>query len=876
MGNVQSETTQESESAKDGEEKAPPNRTKPPDRGPRSGKHEPESRSSSLPVLEAPAAAGQALSCEPEGGDRHPGTPEMGKTHSKKSKLKLSSMWAQNLATGGIKEASRCDSDPGAEKRGLACLSRTELHSRQVAVLQEEPKGLKVVLRPPQGGAAAAAPAATDARDSSTKKLATKGKSKPESGQPDQNVAGRPQQPPGPPLEKVAALGPVAEVPKEVTDTETSWTQHARASAKEGSEKAAHLAEPLTPSKKQPPGVSPGPDRVTDRVWPGPRFQEERNASRPAPSGARKTLLSWGQKEKEPAGQTDRTPGCDGDSKGLASTPPSSLSAEPPQLLTSPEAKAEASEREGKAGTKEEPPGADAVGSETMQELLEKGINFLCKVTIQPGQRPPSVKPAKPKPTVLSPGVSYADILKQCPQKKVPEGAPALPKALHHLSAAGKKLPAFKGLERSHPEDFSLTQLFLEHFKEASPKELAPHAPNQQVVTFFEEFSSGSPNGTEWQRPRPPTPYPQRRKGQGRKLPRFGTAVSQVVAFLGSNPKGDWFVQDEGPRPPDEATGAAGEVEGKGHVSSPGGGAKTAEEPGFFQPLLPLFSEQEIPMDIDDPPLIRPPRRPQGPEEGAKDTIPVKMTAGNASRGVLGPVAAAHSLQKDEATPVPSGRPAPHSPRETLEPPRPASAAPIPAPVGLVPDPKAPAAGQARPKVRKQGSSAPKSKEKLKSSGQSKAKTPKGKGHKQWPRGYGMTPALRLEGPPLFPPFEKVATPFYFGEPLEAPLSLDKPAGVDSDATATQASPKEDREADGSPAQHWPAFQVSESCPMKCYCKHQAPRKLPKNVVAWLNPSSNHLAEPPWVATATLAVSLVAGTKFCLDAYKQQYISNED
>uniref|UniRef100_A0ABM5EQW8 Gametogenetin n=1 Tax=Pogona vitticeps TaxID=103695 RepID=A0ABM5EQW8_9SAUR len=879
MGNVQSETSQESESAKDGEEKTNPDRSKPPDRGPKSSKHELESRGHGPPILEAQTAS-QPLNSEPGGGDRQVGTPEMGKNHSKKSKLKLSSMWAQNSASGGIKEASLCDKDPLMEKRGLACLSRADLQSRQVTFLQEDqPKELKVVLGPPQA-------AATDPRDLSVKRAPAKGKSRLDSAHLDQNMVGPQQQQQH--LEKVVELGHVTGVPKEGMATEIVSTQHARTSAKESLEKEGHPSEALPSAKKQPLGASRGaePSKMTEEAVAGPRTLNERSASGPAPSGCpalsggKKTLLSWGagQEEKEPAGQRDSTPGCDGDSQGLA-FPPSSPPVEPPKPLTIPEGKPQAPESEGKAGAKDEAPGAEVVSSVTMQELMEKGLHFLYKVTIQPGQWPSSLKAGKQKPSVLTPGISYADILKQSPQKKPSAGAPVLPKALHHLASPSKKLPTFKGLEKDNPEDFSsLCQLFPEHFKEAAPKGPAPQAPSQQVVTFLEELSAGNPKGTEWQRPRPPTPYPQRRKGQGRKLPRFGTAVSQVVAFLGSNPKGDWLVQDEGQMPPNEATTAAvaKEEEGPSCPRSPGGAAKAAKEVGFFQPLSSLFSEG-IPMEIDDPPL-RPQRRPPGPDKGAKETIPVKVALCNASRAKVSPLVATHSFQKEEPIPpAPPLRPTQRSPRETQGVPSLASAAPPCAPAGLVPDPKAaPAATQARPKlVRKQGPGATKSKEKLKTSGPSKSKAPKGKGHKQWPRGYGMTPALRLEGPPLFPPFEKVARPFYFGEPLETPLALDKPATVDV-GTSTQASPEEDGEAEGSDGRHWPAFQVSDSCPMRCYCKHQAPRKLPKNVVAWLNPSTNHLAEPPWVATAMLAVSLVAGTKFYLDSYKQEHVSSED
>ncbi|EHH29999.1 hypothetical protein EGK_10564 [Macaca mulatta] len=61
-------------------------------------------------------------------------------------------------------------------------------------------------------------------------------------------------------------------------------------------------------------------------------------------------------------------------------------------------------------------------------------------------------------------------------------------------------------------------------------------------------------------------------------------------------------------------------------------------------------------------------------------------------------------------------------------------------------------------------------------------------------------------------------------------------------------------------ARHWPPFQVLNSCPCKCYCRHQPRhRRLPRNVSAWLSTPTNHLGEPPWVATIKLAGSLVAG-----------------
>ncbi|KAH0631537.1 hypothetical protein JD844_005904 [Phrynosoma platyrhinos] len=870
MGNVQSEATQESESAKDGDEKANPDRSKVQS----SAKHESGNRSPG-PQPPEQKAAGQPLSSEPGGGDRQAGAAEMGKNHSKKSKLKLSSMWAQNTASGGMKEASLCDKDTGAEKRGLACLSRADLQSGQSlgTILQEEPKGLKVALRPPQM-------ATSERRDLGAKRGAAKGRGRLEGGHLDKNMGGLALLQP----EKMADLGQATEPPKDLVETEVCWAQHIRGSAKEYLSNEGQLSEPLLSDKKQAAVVTHGTEasQITEEALVGPKSLNERSTSRLTPSsstvvsGGKKALLSWGASQKEQIGQQDSAPGSDGDSKGPALV--HQLPVELAKASSSPIEKAQPSRNEVKAGVKNEDLGAEAVSSETMQELLEKGLNFLYKVTIQPGQWPHSIKAVKQKPNVISSGISYADVLKQCPQKKSSTGGPELPKALHHLSTASKKLPSFKGLERGNPEDLSpLSQLFLEHFKKTPPTKepAASHAPSQQVVTFFEELSPSNAKQTEWQRPRPPTPYPQRRKAQGRKLPKFGTAVSQVVAFLGSDPKCDWFVHDESQASSDEATVAV-EEGGKDHADPASAGNKGAEEaPNSSLPVASLSLAREMATEMDET-LQRSRRRPQGLEEVAKETTPVKIAPYSAAWSISCSLTPTQSLQKEEQIVVPLLSSVPHSPREMPEVPSPVVSAPLCPPTGLIPDQKVQATTQTRPKIRKQGPAAPKSKEKLKPSGQPKVKAPKGKGQKQWPRGYGMTSPLRLEGVPLFPPFEKVARPFYFGEPLETPLSLEKPDSTDQDATLTQDSPEQDREADPSPVHHWPAFQVTNSCSMRCYCKHRDQRKLPKNVMAWLNPSTNHLAEPPWVATAMLAVSLVAGTKFCLDSYDQQHVTNED
>ncbi|XP_008118141.2 gametogenetin [Anolis carolinensis] len=872
MGNVQSETTQESESAKDGEEKANPERSKPDRVQSSSTKHDSGNPSPEAPE---PKAASPPLSSEPGGGDRQAGAAEMGKNHSKKSKLKLSSMWAQNAASGGMKEASLCDQDTGAEKRGLACLSRADLQGGQTLgnIFQEEPKGLKAALRPPQGAGA-------EARDLGAKRAPAKGKGKPEGGHPDKNTEG--------PLllqpEKLAELDRAVEAPKDMVEREVCWTQHTEACAKEYLENEEQVSEASI--KKQAVAMTEKTEssKMIEEVLVGPRSLNERSPNSPSPfscmvlPGGKKAFLSWIQKEKEQTCHRDNAPGREGDSKdpALVALLPEELA----NASSGPIERSQAVRNETKAELKYEGLGAEAVSSETMQELLEKGLNFLYKVTIQPGQWPPSIKAVKQKPSVISSGISYADVLKQCPQKKSPAGPPVLPKALNHLTAAGKKLPSFKGLERSNPEDFSsLSHLFLEHFKKVTPPKepTTSHAPMQQMVTFFEEFSPSNTKRTEWQRPRPPTPYPQRRKTQGRKLPKFGTAMSQVVAFLESDPKCDWLLHDDSQASLDEAMVAA-EEGGKEHLEPPVGVNKGAEEaPSSSPPVASLSLAWEISTEVDETPQ-RSRRRLQGLEEGAKETSPLKIGPFSTAWGLSCPLAPTQSLQKEEDVVMPLLNPVPHSSREVLEVPSPAASAPrsLCVSIGLIPDQKTPAAVQARPKIRKQGSTTPKSKEKLKASGQPKAKPPKGKGQKQWPRGYGMTSPLRLEGVPLFPPFEKVARPFYFGEPLETPLSLDKPAGIEQDATSAQDKPVQDREADQSPAHHWPAFQVANSCSMKCYCKHRDQRKLPKNVMAWLNPSTNHLAEPPWVATAMLAVSLVAGTKFCLDSFDQQHVAKED
>ncbi|XP_037055449.1 gametogenetin isoform X2 [Peromyscus leucopus] len=78
--------------------------------------------------------------------------------------------------------------------------------------------------------------------------------------------------------------------------------------------------------------------------------------------------------------------------------------------------------------------------------------------------------------------------------------------------------------------------------------------------------------------------------------------------------------------------------------------------------------------------------------------------------------------------------------------------------------------------------------------------------------------------------------------------------GGSSSGTPTAGAPNKGA------VRHWPPFEVLNSCPSKCYCRHQPRhRRLPRNVSAWLSTTTNHLSEPPWVVTVKLAGSLVAG-----------------
>ncbi|KAH1180732.1 hypothetical protein KIL84_001666 [Mauremys mutica] len=479
--------------------------------------------------------------------------------------------------------------------------------------------------------------------------------------------------------------------------------------------------------------------------------------------------------------------------------------------------------------------------------LLEHGLSFLYKVTIQPGQRPPSVKAIKHRAGLISSGISYADALKQCPQKKAPSSVSGSPKV-------AEKLPSVKGLERRDQEDLSsLTQAFLEQFQKMGTKEQASPATQPQsqakqqlhLVKILDDLTSFNFRSLEGQKPRVPTPYPQRRKGQGRNSPRFGSDVSRLASFLGNGPKLDELRQDEGHPQPVRAwladdtrkdVGPNGEPPRESPQLSP---AFVAEPEQLIQAGATQQRKPETPSPEANPPARAPglptPDSPALPSGGAVAASTVQPGKGEDQLMAL------PGQETIPPTPAPPVRTCPAAPRPSC-------------PVGAQrqaaleqSSASKGAPGHVGPKARKQAMTklqprsmwqppVQKPQEKLKAHGQPKAKAQKIKSQRQG---------------------------------RETPEPQVAPAEPCQDA-ASEQGPDGSHDKPQASARHWPPFQIMDSCPRKCYCKHQDQRKLPRNISAWLNPSANHLAEPPWVSTAILAGSLVAGTRFFLDSYEQQ------
>ncbi|EMP28709.1 Gametogenetin [Chelonia mydas] len=703
----------------------------------------------------------QPLNREPGRRGKQAASSETGKSCSKKSKLKLSSMWVQN--------SSSLSRDPGlgdnnsaqelgqgkAGEAGLTCLSGdASLGTEPSPALdipgthQGEPKGQKVT-----SGSQKLPPEQDLLR---SKKAAPKGKSKGETV-------------------SIMKQGGQGDLPGKSAAVPALLERAQGISAPKGTSEPEGCSQPALTKTRTPSSVLDNPARA-DTPNPndqgGPNDAAERNPTSTAPP--RPPAASGGKKQPPP--HEEGSPGSHGDSKAPAS----------PRQSPTGQAKTRGSRAKEPQGSEE-----DGVNTEGVQALLDHGLSFLYKVTIQPGQRPPSVKAIKHRASLISSGISSADALKQCPQEKAPPSISGSPKA-------AEKLPPLKELERRDQEGLSsLSQAFLEQFQKMGTKEQAspstqPRSQAKQqlhLVKILDDLTSFNFRSLEGQKPRAPTPYPQRRKGQGRNSPRFGSDVSRLVSFLGNGPKLDGLRQDEGHPQPVRAwladdtrknLGPNGEPDGEPPQLSP---AFVAEPEQLTQAGDTQQRKPETPSPEANPPARAPAQRQAAVEQSS------------ASKGVPGHVRP--KARKQAMTKL--------QPRSTWQ-------------------PKVAASPTQKPQ------------EKLKAHGQPKAKTQKIKSQRQG------------------------------REALEPQVA---PAEPSQDA-ASEQGPDGSHDKPQASARHWPPFQIMDSCPRKCYCKHQDQRKLPRNISAWLTPSANHLAEPPWVSTAILAGSLVAGTRFFLDSYEQQ------
>uniref|UniRef100_A0A8C3T8N1 Gametogenetin n=1 Tax=Chelydra serpentina TaxID=8475 RepID=A0A8C3T8N1_CHESE len=571
--------------------------------------------------------------------------------------------------------------------------------------------------------------------------------------------------------------------------------------APKGTSEPEGCSQPALTKAQRPSSVLDNPahaDAPNPNDQSGPNDAAERNPTRTVPP--RPPAVSGGKKQPPP--REEGSPGSHGDSKAPAN----------PRQSPTGQAKARGSGAKEPQGSEE-----DGVNADGVQALLEHGLSFLYKVTIQPGQRPPSVKAIKHRAGLISSGISYADALKQCPQKKAPASVSGSPKV-------AEKLPSLQGLERRDQEDLSsLTQAFLEQFQKMGTKEQASPAPQPQgqakqqlhLVKILDDLTSFNFKSPEGQKPRVPTPYPQRRKGQGRNSPRFGSDVSRLVSFLGNGPKLDGQRQDEGPPQPVRAWLADDTRKNLGPNGEPHGEPPHLS-PAFVAELEQLTQAGESQQRKPETPSpeANPPARAPGPPTPDTPALP------------SGEAAAASTVQpgkgKDQAMALPG--------QEAI---LPTPAPPVPTyPAAALEQSSASkgAPGHVRPKARKQATT------------------------KLQPRATWQPKSPR--------------------QGREAPEPQVAPAEPCQDA-ASEQGPDGSHDKPQASARHWPPFQIMDSCPRKCYCKHQDQRKLPRNISAWLTPSANHLAEPPWVSTAILAGSLVAGTRFFLDSYEQQ-TGNDD
>ncbi|XP_030400256.1 gametogenetin [Gopherus evgoodei] len=819
MGNVQSEASQDVDPAQGKDKKGKPGADDGCLAGTPSGAG---SESGALPPPPETLAAkepSQPLNREPGRREKQAASSEICKNCSKP---KLPSVWVQNSSSLS-RHPDLGDNDSAqelgrgkAEETGLSCLSgNASLATEPSPALdipgthQGEPKGQKVTSRSQN------LPPEQDLLRS--KKPAPKGKSKGEivsimkqGGQGD--LLGKSAAAPVL-LERAQGIG----MPKGTSGPDS-------------------CSQPALTKTQTQSSVLDNPAR-SDAPNPsdqgGPKDATERNPTRTALP--KPPAMSGGKKQPPP--HEEGSPGSHGDSKAPAS---------PCQSPT------------GQATTQgsraKEPPGSeeDGVNAEGVQALLEHGLSFLYKVTIQPGQRPPSVKAIKHRAGLISSGISYADALKQCPQKKAPSSVSGSPKV-------AEKLPSVKGLERRDQEDLSsLTQAFLEQFQKMGTKEQASPATQPQsqakqqlhLVKILDDLTSFNFRSLEGQKPRVPTPYPQRRKGQSRNSPRFGSDVSRLASFLGNGPKLDELRQDEGHPQPIRAWLADDTRKDVGPNGEPPG------EPPQLSPAFMVEPEQLIQAGTTQQ------RKPETPSQEANPPVrapglPTPESPALPSGGAVAASTVQPGKGEDQLMALPGQEAIPPTPAPLVQkcPVAPRSSCPMGAQRQAALEQSSAskgAPGHVRPKARKQAitklhprsmwqpkvaaSPVQKPQEKLKAHGQPRAKAQK----------------IKLQRQGRETPEPQVA-------PAEPCQDAASEQGPDGSHNKPQVSTR-----------HWPPFQIMDSCPRKCYCKHQDQRKLPRNISAWLNPSANHLAEPPWVSTAILAGSLVAGTRFVLDSYEQQ------
>ncbi|XP_043750828.1 gametogenetin [Cervus elaphus] len=363
---------------------------------------------------------------------------------------------------------------------------------------------------------------------------------------------------------------------------------------------------------------------------------------------------------------------------------------------------------------------------------------------------------------------------------------------------------------------------------------LAPGAsrPSGEVPRGTQEAEGGDGDGEGCSGP------PSAPASHARTLP-----PPPYTTFPGSKPKFDWVSPPEGPERHFRFNGAGGGVGAPRRraaaFSGPWGSAPPApgqmhpapgtrrSAPALLAPPMFIFPAPTNgepvrpgppgPPELPPPPPPPPPPTPPPTPPPAPPPTPQPPVLQPTPLPVTLPPAPGPGHSESAVTPAPAPVPAPalSSALAADQAPAPAPApAPSPAPAPTVDEPLPPAPAPV------------------------KTRTRRNKG----PRAARAVP--REDGAPGDGPRERTATTVTDSRGAGGGGSGALPAGTANSGTA----------------RHWPPFQVLNSCPCKCYCRHQPRhRRLPRNVSAWLSTPTNHLSEPPWVATIKLAGSLVAG-----------------